>query len=464
MQSPLTEVGSAPGGFGPRGFFLGRSLACAGMSQKRVHILSTVNAANVSKAGSVYTIRDVCGAVDGIVMNRMAYPGDQLAAGAASLEGKPAPAGHPKNAAGQFISAANGEALFHAYVGAYAKNARHEGGRTLVDVVVNEAQAKAHPDGAKLIERLDAAIANTNAEPIHVSTGLYCEPITANGESNGKPYDRIATQIRYDHLAILLNERGAGTPEDGVGMFLNAAGQPEEVETVTVNTAPEDKRSAGLMRWVNRLLGNGSGDLSFDAITSRLYEQLQVVQKDAWLREVFDRYAIWTAGDGRLWKQDYTVSSDGSVAFAGTAVEVTRKVQYEPVTNQERDPMKDQILAALNAAGIAVAGLDDAALLTAYNALQAKPHKDALVAANSQLAAIQLQANAAADAELTALATELAVNTSLKPEDFKAMGLARCKELKANAKAAPVLPGAAGMKAGDEFASYDINEHLKEGK
>ena len=27
------------------------------------------------------------------------------------------------------------------YVGAYARNARHEGGRTLVDVVVNEAQA-----------------------------------------------------------------------------------------------------------------------------------------------------------------------------------------------------------------------------------------------------------------------------------------------------------------------------------
>ena len=116
------------------------------MKSKRVHILSTVNAANVSKSGGTYTIRDVCGAVDEIVMNGMLYPGEQLAPAVASLEGKPAPAGHPKNAAGQFISALNGEALASAWIGSYAKNARHEGGRSLVDIVVNEAQAKAHPE------------------------------------------------------------------------------------------------------------------------------------------------------------------------------------------------------------------------------------------------------------------------------------------------------------------------------
>ena len=322
---------------------------------KRVHILSAVNAANVSKSGSTYTIRDVCGAVDAIVMNRMLYPGDQLAGAVNTLEGKPAPAGHPKNGAGQYISALNGEALLTSYAGAVCRNARHEGGRTLVDVVINEAQAKAHPDGLKVVERLDAAIAGTNSEPIHVSTGLYCEPITANGESGGKPYDRIATQIRYDHLAILLNERGAGTPEQGVGMFLNADGVEEPVESVAiafnaadaakakkllaaaielhqkhmdgkeptsgadgeksqmrmmkmmksalaaladkmdgkkaampmnVAMATEDKRSAGLKAWVLRLLGNSSGDISFDQITSGLYA---LMPDGAWLRDVFDR-------------------------------------------------------------------------------------------------------------------------------------------------------------------------------
>ena len=79
--------------------------------RKRVHILTAVNAANVSKSGSTYTIANVCGAVDDIVMNGMLYPADELVKSAPTLNQKPAPAGHPKNSAGQFISATNGEAV-----------------------------------------------------------------------------------------------------------------------------------------------------------------------------------------------------------------------------------------------------------------------------------------------------------------------------------------------------------------
>jgi hypothetical protein len=435
-------------------------------TRKRVHILTAVNAAAVSKAGSTYTIKDVCGAVDGIVMNGMLYPGEQLAAGAASLEGKPAPAGHPKNAAGQFISALNGEALASAWAGAYCRNARHEGGRTLVDVVVNEAQARAHPDGQKLVTRLDAAIAGTNTEPIHVSTGLTCEQITANGESNGKAYSRIATKLAYDHMAILLNEAGAGTPADGVGMFLNAAGQPEPVEAVAISADPEDRRGAGLLAkaqaWVLRLLGNSSTELSFDAITSGLYSTLP---EGAWLQEVFDRYAVWRDRDGDMYRQDYTVSSDGSVAWSGTATKVTRKVTYEPVTNHEdEDSMKTQIVAALNAAGIKTDGLDEAQLLSAYNALVAKPHVEAVTAANSKIAGFEAERTAAQNAERDALATELAVNSSLTVDDLKALPLARLKELKAKAAPVVVAGGASQTKPGDEFAGYSLNSHFEEKK
>lgn len=429
-----------------------------------VHMLSTVNSANVSKKENVYTIRDVCGAVDDIVLNGMLYAAEQLAAGVTSLDGKPAPAGHPKNSAGQHISAINGEALASAWIGSYCRNARHEGGRTLVDVVVNEAQAKAATAGARLVERLDAAIAGTNTEPIHVSTGLYCEVINAGGESRGKKYGRIATNIAYDHLAILLDEKGAGTPEDGVGMFLNAAGQPEEIEAVKVSTETEDRRSAGLLAWIKRLVGNsGSYDVSFDMITSGLYPLLP---KDAWLREVFDRYCIFCDAQGRMWKQDYTVSSDGSVAFAGQAVEVTRKVEYEPVTNREKgDPMKDKILAALNAAGIKTDGLDEAALLTAYNALVVKPVEEQLTAANTKLATVDAAARAAEEAEVSALATELAVNSALTVDDLKKLGKDRLVAIKASGKgAAPILPGAGGTKPGDEFAGYSINSHLEPAK
>jgi hypothetical protein len=341
----------------------------------------------------------------------------------------------------------------------------HEGGRTLVDVTINEAQAKAHPDGGKLLERLDAAIAGTNAEPIHVSTGLLVEPIEANGESRGKKYTRKATKLNYDHLAILLDERGAGTPDDGVGMFLNSAGQAEEVEVCQIALEPEDKRTKGFGSWMNRLLsrvtGNAASELSFDQIRDGLWRALATAAGDgAWVQEVYDRYAIWSDRDGTLYQQDYSVASDGSVAFAGQAQEVHRKVTYEPITNQKGDQMKDTIVAALNKAGIQTAGKTDDQLLQDYDALRIKPHADAAVAANSKVAEFETNAKRAADEELTAIASELATNSSsLKAEDFKAMGLARCKELKATA--APVaVGGKAAGNAEDAYATYDPNEHF----
>jgi len=436
------------------------SLACESMKKTRIHILSAVNAANVSKSGNLYTIKDVCGAVDGIVMNSALYPAEELKASAASLNDRPAPAGHPRDSKGRAISALNGEALLSAYIGSICTNARHEGGRTLVDIVVNEAQAKAHPDGAKLIERLDAAITGNNADPINVSTGLWCKMLTANGESGGKRYSRIATGIQYDHLAILLNEKGAGTPDQGVGMFLNADGQEVEVETVEVNEQAIDRRFEGVTGWIRKLLGNS--DLSFDQI----YEGLRsVLPEGSWPREVFAKYCIYMGSDDRLYQQDYLVDSGGSVALVGQPVEVVRKVEYEPVTNSnEVDTVKEKILAALNAAGIKTEGLDESQLLTAYNAMVAQPVQDKLNAANTQIATFEANARAVQEAEVAALAAELAVNSVLSVDDLKKLGADRLKELKANAHAAPITVGGANPGKQSEFSDYSLNSLIDEKK
>jgi hypothetical protein len=105
-----------------------------------------------------------------------------------------------------------------------------------------------------------------------------------------------------------------------------------------------------------------------------------------------------------------------------------------------------------------VAGLDDNQLLTAYNALQVKPIEDKLIAANSKIAGFEMAANAAADAELTTLATALAVNSSLSVDDLKKLGADRLKEL--SAKAAPVVVSNSGTPSApaDEFAGYDLNK------
>lgn len=425
------------------------------MTHKRVHILSAVNAANVSKSGDTYTVKDVVHAIDGIVLNRRLYTGEELAKSVAGLEGRPAPAGHPKDSKGRHISASNGEALSAAWIGAYCVNSRYEGGRALCDIVINAAQAQALPDGKTVIKRLDDAINGTNAEPIGVSSGLMLEEFAANGESMGKKYTSIAKNMQFDHLAILLNEAPAGTPAEGIGMFVNSEGNEAPVEVVNLELKPEDKRFTGLTGWIRKLLGNS--DMSFDQIADGLRA---LIPDDAWVREVFPRYFVWVDyTTDKLYRQDYASGSDGSLALIGDRVEVIRKVEYEPIVNQEKeDIVKTHILAALNTAGIAVAGLDDNQLLTAYNALQVKPIEDKLIAANSKIAGFEMAANAAADAELTTLATALAVNSSLSVDDLKKLGAERLKEL--SAKAAPVVVSNSGTPSApaDEFAGYDLNK------
>lgn len=425
---------------------------------KRVNIVTTVNAANVSKTGGTYTVRDVVHAVDGIVLNQRLYTGEELVKSVAGLEGRPAPAGHPKDSKGRHISASNGEALSAAWIGAYCTNSRYEGGRAVCDIIINEAQAKALPAGAKVIERLDAAISGTNSDPIPVSSGLLLQEVAANGESRGKKYRSIATNMQFDHLAILLDEKPAGTPEEGVGMFLNAAGQEEEVESAKLDLSPEDKRFTGLTGWLRKLLTNES-DLSFEQISDGLRALLP---ENSWPREVFARYFVWVDyKSDKLYRQDYSVGSDGSVALTSEPIEVRREVTYEPVSNHERaDAVKDKILAALNAAGIKTEGLDEAGLLTAYNALVSKPIEDKLTAANAKVSEFETAKTAAENAERDALATELAVNSSLTVEDLKLLPLARLKELKTNSKAAPVVVGKTGDKP-SEFASYSINAILE---
>jgi hypothetical protein len=428
----------------------------------RVNIISAVNARAVSKDGERYTVAGVVGAVDDIVMNSRMYPAAELARSAAQLEGKPAPAGHPKNSKGQHISASNGEALASAWIGAYCVNARHEGGRTVCDIVINGAQAKAHPDGAKLVERLDAAIAGNAVEPIHVSTGLYLREIAANGESRGKQYRTIATGIQYDHLAILLNERGAGTPADGVGMWVNADGAETEVETVELDTNAADLRGeqSTLSRWLRRVIGRNADELSFDAIQRAIKAALP--EGDNWPVEIYPRSVVWVDADNRLWQQDYAVSSAGVVSLAEEKIEVKREIEYAPVeqidNRQEPDQMKDQILAALNAAGIDAAGLSDAQALTAYSQLVQKPIADKLATVNAEIDAIKAEKLAALNAERDTLAGKLAANSALTADELKALPVETLRRLSAPGAAPVVVANTADQKKpASMFAGYDLN-------
>lgn len=404
----------------------------------RVNIISAVNSAKISKSNGLYTIRDVVPIVDDIVMNGLLYPGSEIDKSYKSIDDTPAPASHPKNADGQYVSAANATAMQQYWVGAAVTNARKEGDAVLVDITVNEAQAQAMDNGKRLIERLDAAMAGNAGEPIHVSTGVLLRKTNAKGESKGKAYNAIASDMVFDHLAILLDEQGAGTPEEGVGMWLNQEGKTEPVFAVNLEV--------------------NSDEMSYREIEQKLWEYLhaEYPQQDTWIADVYAKYFIYRLGDS-FYKSDYNIDSENVVSLIGEPQQVERKTEYEPINNREESSqMKDAIIAALNAAGISHEGRSDADVLAAYNALQKQELQKQNEELVGKIATIEANEAKRIEGEKKAIADKLAVNSALTAADLMALPLERLQELSVNA-APVVLGGAKAEEKESEFKGYSLN-------
>ena len=212
------------------------------MSRICVNVLSVINSASNITTETIngaehIVVKNVVPVRDGIVLNGGLYPAEENTKGYKSLEDKPMPYGHPK-VDGRHVSASNVRAVNEYHVGAYTRNVRKENGDVLTDAVINRRFAEGSEKGRKVLQRLDDMAAGKSVEPIGISTGLLLNRIEAKGESNGKRYTWIATNQVYDHVAILLDEPPAGTPEEGIGMFVNAEG--DEVQVETVNLADSD--------------------------------------------------------------------------------------------------------------------------------------------------------------------------------------------------------------------------------
>jgi hypothetical protein len=164
---------------------------------------------------------------DGIVMNNIQYPADEIEKGFATLNGTLAPLGHP-TVNGQFVSASHPEGINIGWIGAYNENVRRENGRVYLDKVIDVARANESEGGKAVLAAIE------KGEPIHTSTGLLCDLEDTEGDG----FKHIARNMLFDHDAILLGEEGAATPEQGVGMLVNASGEATEIEVI--NSALED--------------------------------------------------------------------------------------------------------------------------------------------------------------------------------------------------------------------------------
>lgn len=345
------------------------------MKRNRVNVLTVVNSASNITTETIdgkphIVVRGITPVVDDIVMNRKLYPAAEIEKAYNTLERNPMPLGHPK-VDGKHVSARDVRAVNNFHVGAWLQNVQHKDGRVDGDMYVDRRYAEASEKGKRLINRLDEMIAGTNSEPIHISTGLLYSGIAANGESKGKKYNEIATNMMFDHVAVLLDEPGAGTPSEGVGIFVNSEGEEVEIEVALLSDAADCTRE-GLLNKTKFFFTNAS-NFSFDDIQRAISDKLHEGRADdkwLWPESVWPDNFIYR-DEAKYFKQKYLIDDDGKAVFVGEPLEVVRKpIEYEIKTNGENDPMKELIINALQAAGKPTEGKSDAELMDAYNQMK----------------------------------------------------------------------------------------------
>ncbi|WP_106478116.1 DUF2213 domain-containing protein [Phytohalomonas tamaricis] len=207
------------------------------MRTAHAHIVTRVNASQIKKetieGEDHYRIPAVT-LPDNVVMNGGLYPADEIEASYKSLENTPAPLGHPM-VNGEFVSATHPIAVNKYGVGAWNTNVRRENGRVRLDKLVNIRVANQTEKGRQLIQAIE------KQEPIHTSTGLTLQQRTGNGESKGKKYTWVAANMKFDHDCFLLGEPGAATPAEGVGVFVNSAGDKSDVLVSNVELTDDEE-------------------------------------------------------------------------------------------------------------------------------------------------------------------------------------------------------------------------------
>lgn len=165
-----------------------------------------------------------------VVMNSILYGEDEVEAAISTLDMSPVTIGHPV-VNGKFAPAS--DPISQAAYGILGAHNRVKGktddGRWVVEKLIPTEQLQNTERGKKLAEAIK------RKRPIHTSTGVYLTKVAEIGvNAMGQEYTARAKIDKFDHDAILLNEIGAATPEQGVGIFVNADGD-QEVEVMYCN-------------------------------------------------------------------------------------------------------------------------------------------------------------------------------------------------------------------------------------
>lgn len=277
------------------------------MLNTRVNVRVAVNAASIRREqhnGREHIVIPSFTLPDEVIMNGGLYPHDEIEKSYASLEGTLAPLGHPQ-VDGDYVSARQPEAINSYHIGAWNRNVKRVGNRISVEKWLDVEYAKNTKGGLEVLAAID------KGEPIHTSTGILLErEMTPNAEG----YGWIARNMTFDHDAILVNETGAATPADGVGMMVN--------KTFVINSA---------IPVVNEDALDDSYGEKLAILSEAVKERFATSDSYAYVQDFDDRALVYCTPEG-MYSIDYHFEGDNPI-LTGESKVVTVETSYKVKTN-----------------------------------------------------------------------------------------------------------------------------------
>lgn len=173
--------------------------------------------------GRDYIVAPVSMVVTGVLpgsQGSLYYPPDEITRSVDAWNGMPVVMNHPYEM-GSPVSARHPRILSKQGVG-HIYNSGYKNNKLRAEAWIDIEKAnRVDPNLVGNIER---------GNRIEVSTGLFTDNEPRTGVYNGRQFTHVARNYRPDHLAILPNERGACSNDDGCGINVNA----ELTDTTTV--------------------------------------------------------------------------------------------------------------------------------------------------------------------------------------------------------------------------------------
>lgn len=243
-----------------------------------------------------------------VVMNGGLYTDTEINAHYTGLEGTLAPLGHPQ-VNGQFVSAFSPEGLCVGFVGAWNRNVKKSGNRVYLEKWVDTNRAQESEGGRELLDRVAAIERGEDVPPIHTSVAVYLDQLEANEDQKAMGAEWVAKIHGMDHDAILLHEVGAATPEQGVGLMVNAdLATPMKVNAGALIGESYRERERRLEKAARDKFAPGENDY-------------------AWVADFTDSQAVVISNGGNAQVYGYTADG-GKITFDDTGSPVARQESW----------------------------------------------------------------------------------------------------------------------------------------